>query len=889
MSRNLFHRQPATRQGFAAARRGVERLESRLALSAVPLGAQPLDTGEFMLGDVAVSVVFFESNGTQDANTENWNETHRNAVKQRIEEGLAWWQETLALQSSVHELNFVIDYQYADNPIPTAVEPIARAANESEIAVWIGDFLDHVGAERSSRIDNDIRLYNHQQRLAHETNWAFTIFVINAEQDADGMFAYAPNKPRQAFSIAGGAFMALPSGRPASTIAHEAAHQFWAMDEYAGSDYHATRGYYNTQNTNSVSGNPDPVTSLLSHATSLHLAYVAHTSSPASFESIGWKDSDGDGLFDVFDVPLQFSATAGIDPGTGLLRVVGEGAVGVLPNQNSWGLQNSITINQLSHIEFRIDGGDWQIGPVLSGYHDTFDFSLEFSDSQEHAVEVRLVDRTGQLRSEALVASTSQIDVMPVHGFTGYVAHDANQDGQYTPGETGLAGWTVTVADLNGSPIITQAVIEPDDFDHGEILFDPIDGIVLSAVGSGVNPSFPQVAVRDSSLTSTGERAFFHRTGSTWNNLWSDQRRLRIDFDQPVSRVAIDALADTDGDVAQLELYDASGNLLGRYTTAPMAAGSVETMIVELDLPQAAYAVARGHLDGGLPHQGRTLHEVGLDNLQVGRSGTAVTNALGAFSLPVDITGDYMLIATPPNPTAGGFQVLAPMEVSLGTEGGAARIAFAAAIDGGSWHNPLLRADINGDGILNSEDVDTVVQELRNPTYTSNATHGSRVLSGPRPGGVPQFDINGDGRFSTRDLLTVLDDLHLSTLAAAQFAAEPGSPVFAVYPANVAPETIMFANGDSSISKQYPSYALAGEPIVDAEATSSRSHSSEASAAPAGIRLADGQVAPVDNAIHRVWLNAENTARGELAKSLRDRDELFASFAFDWDLSTDLL
>jgi len=184
-------------------RRSFETLESRLPLT-VPLGAQPLDTGEFMLGDIAVTVVFFESDGSIDQNQEDWNEAHRNSVKANIEEGLDWWGDTLALQNSVHELNFVIDYQYADNPVPIGIEPINHVA--TDFTIWSEAFLNHAGANIDGPIDDDIRRFNHQQRLSHGTDWAFTIFVVNAENDSDGLFA--PGSVRGAFSIAGGAFMA---------------------------------------------------------------------------------------------------------------------------------------------------------------------------------------------------------------------------------------------------------------------------------------------------------------------------------------------------------------------------------------------------------------------------------------------------------------------------------------------------------------------------------------------------------------------------------------------------------------------------------------------------------------------------------------------------------
>ncbi|PQO26035.1 hypothetical protein C5Y96_21530 [Blastopirellula marina] len=755
-----------------------------MALSAVPLNAQPLDTGEFMLGDVTVTVVFFESDGTVDPNTETWTASHTNQVKQRIEEGLQWWVDTLALQSSVHELNFDIDYTYADNPIPIGIEPISRIATDLEI--WVGEFLDYVGAERTDKIDNDVRLFNHTQRVANDTNWAFTLFVINAQNDADGLFPVG--SVRGGFSLAGGSFLAIPSERPASSIAHEVSHQFWAMDEYAGAGhYEDTRGYYDTQNTNAIDGNPTPTsleTSLLRESNSLLTAYATHTSSTSSFESIGWKDSDGDGIFDVFDVPISFSATSQFDPITNQMRINGSASIGVLPNQNSWGLQNSVTTNRLSHIEFRLDGGEWVLGPAIDDYTADFDFLIQLPDANSHEIEVRIVDKTGLIYSQSLLASTAHIDSTAVHGFTGYITYDENDDGIFNAGEQGLAGWIVEVVDLAGTPQVTQTIIEPDDFAVNDVFYDTIGGVTLIAQGSEIDPNFTEVSSRISSLSSTGTQGFFNHSGSSWSNAWSEKRQLKIAFDTPVSRVSIDAIAQSDGDVGILELYDSQNNLLGRYTTSPMAAGASETMVVELDLAEATYAIARGHLtDTDDPR--RTLRYVALDNLQVGRSHSVVTDQFGAFTLPFDIDGNFRLKVTAPNGTDAYFTTLSQADVSLTAQAGTSRVAWSASIADDSWHNPLLPTDVNHDGFIDSNDVDQVFNELVNPQFTSGQSAQGRALNeNPLPGS-PYLDVNADGRLNKLDLLSVMDKAYLQSQFSQSTNPEPvTSQVF--YPAPVA-------------------------------------------------------------------------------------------------------
>ena len=152
----------------------------------VPLRtAMVQDTGEYLLGSSAVTVAFMESTGA--ASTEDWNSESIANVKAKIEEALLWWQDTLANKSSVHRISFTTDYQYADNPVPTTVEPIAEKNNV--YTTWVNDFLDHVAANTSDGISADLRKFNDSQRQQHGTDWGFTIFVVNDENDLDGMFA----------------------------------------------------------------------------------------------------------------------------------------------------------------------------------------------------------------------------------------------------------------------------------------------------------------------------------------------------------------------------------------------------------------------------------------------------------------------------------------------------------------------------------------------------------------------------------------------------------------------------------------------------------------------------------------------------------------------------
>ena len=191
--------------------------------------------------------------------------------------------DTLAATGAAQTLEFVFDYTFADNPVATAYEPISRISND--YALWGQDFLELVGYNSGAGgaiFNEDIRQFNHAQRTAHDTDWAFAMFVVNSELDADDSFAAGGSFSR-AFAFAGGLFFVSPSDRPASTFSHETGHIFYAKDEYLGAgSYLDFRGYYNTQNLNAAN-NPDPdfvqADSIMATGQLLENAYANHTSS----------------------------------------------------------------------------------------------------------------------------------------------------------------------------------------------------------------------------------------------------------------------------------------------------------------------------------------------------------------------------------------------------------------------------------------------------------------------------------------------------------------------------------------------------------------------------------------------------------------------------------
>lgn len=726
----------------------VECLEQRQLLAALPYGAQQDDTGEFLLGDVYVTVVAFESNGSQDANTENWNDTYRNQVKSNVESGLQWWVDTLGEITDKHALRFEIDYTHLDTPVPTGFEPISRSS--SDFQLWIYDFLNRVGYNQTRNFSTDIRAFNHAQRLANETHWAFTIFVVNDQNDPDGRFA--PGSFDRAFAYAGGRFFITPAGRPSSTYAHETGHMFWARDEYAGGGtYNSYRGYYNTQNWNAAdnpvfAGGVPREPSIMDRGACeeggglLCTAYLNNTSSKASLEMMGWRDSDADGVFDLLDVPHTLTGLGSYDPATQTYRFQGESRVQTFPNRNTSGLQNDITIATISRVEYRVNEGAWQTAATYGTYSAAIDLSIPLAPGS--VIDFRSIDDVTGVTSSLFRGTTTQPSLSLVPGIQGLLWQDDDRDGAVDTSESRLAGWTVQLVDANGSPLQLQSQLEPDRYSSTSTLLNQVvPDVTLSTVGSAVTDN-SVFAITVSGL-GTNERvfgSFSAACGGFCSDWTASSRTLRVDFAEPVMRVELDAIGRGTRSRGRLDAYDSLGNLLTRYTTQALTAGVAETMTVERERSDIAYVIARAHDDS-------TVH---LDRLGIGTASSTTSRSDGSFAFGYLPPGEYHVAAAatsgfgPTQPTPARRSVtLAAGQVLDGVNFG-----FAVALP--THQNPRNRFDVNNDGFVSPQDALSVINFLN--------ARGSRNVEGIEA--PPYRDVNADNAITPIDALQLINYLN---------------------------------------------------------------------------------------------------------------------------------
>ena len=378
----------------------------------LPTGATDSDLSEFMLGTAHVTVVAIESDGTADPDTERFTPVQLDEIRQGVIDGLAFWEEALDNQGSVHSIDFDIDFTHLDTPIQSPFEPIAGpGVTGFPDYDWIDSFLDTVGANTAASDIDDLEAFSHLQRLEHDTNWAFTVFVVNNSMDADQLF----NDGTVAFAKLGGPFAVVPASNTAVTTAHETGHIFFNLDEFPGGNNFTERsGYYNTQNLNAFDSNPNPgsrVLSIMSDIDDQDDAFAARAISPTGAEMLGWLDSDQDGIFDVLDVDHTLTGAGDYTADTGIYRFVGDSNVNALENLNPRGNGNDITINKITRAQFRIDGGDWIDSASFDATQTVVDIS--FAAPPNVPIEVRTIDERSGVTSNVF-SDESTADVLGV-------------------------------------------------------------------------------------------------------------------------------------------------------------------------------------------------------------------------------------------------------------------------------------------------------------------------------------------------------------------------------------------------------------------------------------------------------------------------------------------
>lgn len=699
-------------------------------MAADSIGVLPTDNAEFLVGKVVVTPVFLESNGEIDPETQDWTADEIDEMLAKIDEGVNWWSRALDQLDTVHTLDFVIDDLYAVNPPESPYEPIDN--NSFDVNLYLGDFLTDIGYGDAGTIENAVHQLNHSQRVKHDADWAFTIFVADSSDDPDGLFA-SGGQFAAAFAFAGGLFMVTPSTRPASTIAHEMGHIFWARDEYAGAgSWTDTRGYYNAQNLNAAD-NPtegfEQQISIMRGGIPLGEAYDQLVSPESTLAMVGWRDSDGDGIFDFADVPLSLSGIGSFDSETSLYRFQGEASAVALPNQNSSGNQSDITLNEVTRLEYRIDDGNWQTASDVGAQRATLDVEFEIADSFS-SIELRVIDgSTGVVSNTVLGASDAPaLSDTSILGFA-YLDEDGGE--QRDESEVFLSGLPVIVTRDDGSPLFYRSIHANDVLDD-QAVNDAVPGLSFSADGA-VSDSV--VSTGTTTVSSDSVFESFDLQRQRVSERWGEKVSLIVDIAEPVGDVSVSVIGLDNGSYARVEALDASGNLIVRETSALIVNG--DASLVSVSDPEGRIRTVRvfGHAET----------DILISGVVAGTQAELTTGASGQWQLPNLPSGDYR-VSIEPDLIIHQFNQLPDVVTVSG--GASSPISAAATRIDSALYNSTNAGDVNQDDSVTSLDALVIINDL--------GRDGARNLTLDEANG-PKIDVNNDGVVSALDALLVIN------------------------------------------------------------------------------------------------------------------------------------
>ncbi len=365
---------------------------------------------------------------------------------------------------------------------------------------------------------------------------------------------------------------------------------------------------------------------------------------------------------------------------------------------------------------------------------------------------------------------------------SGQVIEDLNGNGVIEAAEPGQAGVRVFV-DANGNDMLdlVGSVVEPDDFAVDQSLEGAVPGISFSLVDETntlVAPATPILAKVDS-LATTGSQVFGYQQVTFFHHF----RRLRIDFSQPVSSVALDFAASRPfaPELGVLDVYDATGTLLERFETGEVFPGGFETMQVVRGDAEISYAVAYTKREHGA--SGR------LDALRVdGQNSEAwtITRGDGSYRLDHLPAGTHRINELVPS----GFQQTFPGGdgthlVTLGADQTVSGIDFANRLVVN--HPPVARDDL----LTVEEDTSGVADVLANDSDDGELDVTSVMITGgPGHGQVEVNATNGEVTYTPEADFSGTDEFRYTVADNAGLVSEEATVRVTVLPVNDAPVAV---------------------------------------------------------------------------------------------------
>lgn len=264
-----------------------------------------LYNANYMIGRMAVALVFMESDGS----AENWDANSKQSMFNQAVQALDWWCDK-ATEHGI-DLSFVYEIEWQ---VPTTYEPIqCKKAPYYTLDPfpgwdfdWVGDALTHLGYSDDW---DGLFDYCNALRSRYQCNWAFQAYLVMAENDPDHEFAngssgysmpyYAGPYRTRSHPMLTVAYHYESNYYRARVFAHEVGHIVDCPDEYSGAQTCESGscdddfGYLSVDNGNCEACNANSVDCMMQQNDPLLCSYT--------LGHLGWRDSDADGPPDPVD------------------------------------------------------------------------------------------------------------------------------------------------------------------------------------------------------------------------------------------------------------------------------------------------------------------------------------------------------------------------------------------------------------------------------------------------------------------------------------------------------------------------------------------------------------------------------------------------------------
>ncbi|MFH1075125.1 MAG: T9SS type A sorting domain-containing protein [Candidatus Firestonebacteria bacterium] len=433
-------------------------------------------TSGYLIGKVAVCLVFPQANGVSEPVVHTWTSGEIGSY-------------TSAYQSEMNkfaaaETRAGITFIYENKTIPVDYEPANYGSSNisvelAGVALWMPQVLTALGVSGQ-------RAYCNTLQKTYNADWAYMDFEVEASGGRS--YAYFGGPYTVNYNHMAGA--------------HEAVHIFWGQDEYLGngnSNATTTSGYYGTVNSNYL-GAVEP--------NCIMLTGTGTTFCTATRAQLGWVDLNANSTMDLLEVNPSGTVTLGSKILTGTAR-----AGTPVPVPSDFGPCDStaegFTMKNISTVSYRVDGGDWIPAAAADGKYDSAYEPYTFYPTAEqeastHTLDIRFSESLGL--STTISTTVGSLDVLTsVNRAVCYPTpfNPRNVSGAKLNIDTGAANqsFTVSIYSVSGEKIrtLSQAGTEIDT----ETGFASWDG--KNAAGEEVASGMYFVVASSGSKTAKGK------------------------------------------------------------------------------------------------------------------------------------------------------------------------------------------------------------------------------------------------------------------------------------------------------------------------------------------------------------------------------------------------